>query len=318
MKKIIPALCLLLISATLLGTSTFAWFSMNRSVSSSGMKVKAAAEGSIVISNTVPAAGTKATDYAFADADASALYASTHDSTFGTYATGLKRVSNAENINPETGMQKNSTATLTWGAAENSTTVLYYKDYTLYIAGDGQAFDHQDLAVTLQGSWLTAGKTINKAISVDFYGEAVTTQKTPDISATNYLGTLNLAGVKNDADGKSTTAHTTFTVSDINIPAANGNAAYAVTMRVYFDGALIETAGAQTYTEYEAATGTAVEGTYYYTDANGSSVATVATGAPVTGLFVAKSTSTKTFARTTAINNIEDVTLVATFSASNH
>lgn len=40
-KKIIPALCMLLISAVLMGTSTYAWFSMNTTVSATGMKVQA-------------------------------------------------------------------------------------------------------------------------------------------------------------------------------------------------------------------------------------------------------------------------------------
>lgn len=49
MKKLIPALCMLLIAATLMGTSTFAWFSMNQQVTATGMQVKAKAEGGIVI-----------------------------------------------------------------------------------------------------------------------------------------------------------------------------------------------------------------------------------------------------------------------------
>ena len=51
MKKLIPAMCLLLISALLLGTSTYAWFSMNTAVTATGMQVKAQAESGIVISN---------------------------------------------------------------------------------------------------------------------------------------------------------------------------------------------------------------------------------------------------------------------------
>jgi hypothetical protein len=39
MKKIIPALAMLLVSAVLLGTSTFAWFSMNTSVTVTGMEL---------------------------------------------------------------------------------------------------------------------------------------------------------------------------------------------------------------------------------------------------------------------------------------
>ena len=40
-KKLIPALCMLLVSAILLGGSTFAWFSMNDKVTATGMSVTA-------------------------------------------------------------------------------------------------------------------------------------------------------------------------------------------------------------------------------------------------------------------------------------
>jgi len=40
-KKLIPALCMLLISAVLMGTSTYAWFSMNKTVTAEGMQVTA-------------------------------------------------------------------------------------------------------------------------------------------------------------------------------------------------------------------------------------------------------------------------------------
>ena len=51
MKKLIPALCMLLVAASLLGTSTYAWFSMNETVTAQGMSVKAVAEAGIVIAN---------------------------------------------------------------------------------------------------------------------------------------------------------------------------------------------------------------------------------------------------------------------------
>lgn len=40
-KKIIPALCMLLVSAVMLGGTTFAWFSINKSVTAGGMSVTA-------------------------------------------------------------------------------------------------------------------------------------------------------------------------------------------------------------------------------------------------------------------------------------
>lgn len=40
-KKLIPAFCMLLVSAVMLGTSTFAWFSMNTQVKATGLNVNA-------------------------------------------------------------------------------------------------------------------------------------------------------------------------------------------------------------------------------------------------------------------------------------
>ena len=40
-RKLIPALCMLLVSALFVGTSTYAWFSMNKTVTATDMKVTA-------------------------------------------------------------------------------------------------------------------------------------------------------------------------------------------------------------------------------------------------------------------------------------
>lgn len=88
MKKLIPALCLLLISAILMGTSTYAWFSMNTQVTATGMQVKAQAEGGIVISNEAKAewsASATASHYSVAElvptstADGSSWYHAVSD-----------------------------------------------------------------------------------------------------------------------------------------------------------------------------------------------------------------------------------------------
>ena len=57
MKKLIPALCMLLVAAALLGTSTYAWFSMNETVTATGMSVTASAPTSLLISNTSATSG---------------------------------------------------------------------------------------------------------------------------------------------------------------------------------------------------------------------------------------------------------------------
>ncbi len=59
MRKILPALCMLLVSAVMLGSSTFAWFSSNSKVIASGMQITASAPQDLKIglSNTVAEMG---------------------------------------------------------------------------------------------------------------------------------------------------------------------------------------------------------------------------------------------------------------------
>ena len=51
-KLIVPALAMLVMSTAATVTGTVAWFSMNTAVSATNMKVKAASEGGIVISDS--------------------------------------------------------------------------------------------------------------------------------------------------------------------------------------------------------------------------------------------------------------------------
>lgn len=59
-KKLIPAFCMLLISAVLMGTSTYAWFSMNKTVTANGMEVTAKSNASyLLIGSSAEAATVK-------------------------------------------------------------------------------------------------------------------------------------------------------------------------------------------------------------------------------------------------------------------
>ena len=50
MRKLIPALAMLLVSAVMMSTASFAWFTMSAAVSAQGMSVKAIADGGLVMS----------------------------------------------------------------------------------------------------------------------------------------------------------------------------------------------------------------------------------------------------------------------------
>lgn len=52
MKKLIPALAMLLIAAVMLGTSTYAWFSMNTTVTATGMQITAKSNNTYLLINT--------------------------------------------------------------------------------------------------------------------------------------------------------------------------------------------------------------------------------------------------------------------------
>ena len=79
MKKLIPALAMLLVAAALMGTSTYAWFSANTQVTASGMSVKAASSGGLAIGSynydadsgaiTAPAEGDFATSVTIGTGD---------------------------------------------------------------------------------------------------------------------------------------------------------------------------------------------------------------------------------------------------------
>lgn len=236
-RKLFVSVITLMLVVMALGTSTFAWFSMNKEVNATGMQVTATAEGSLIIKQgAFPAANDGIVEVDFDDASATALFASTHDSDYTTYATGLKYVTNPEKVNASTGL---GNETLTFANAANTTTPTvknYYKDYTVYIAAAGEAMEHQDLTITITNP--TGITNLNGAISVDFY---YALNNTPTIESATYAGALNLVGldpVTNDAS----TTKTEITLSDITIPVANGSAGYVIIMRVYVDGALKDSA----------------------------------------------------------------------------
>lgn len=321
-KIIVPALAMLVMSTAATVTGTVAWFSMNKTVTASGMVVKAQAEGSLVIKNreknnpTLPAASLRATDYNFNDTAGTSIYASTHDATYGT---GLKYVTNAEVINPETGTRNDDgVAELAYAVAENVTDgKQYYKDYEVYIAGDGQAFNDRQIKVSITA---TAGDSnaVNKAVSVDFYALNVNSPQTTIFSASNYINTLNVAGTKNNGTNQPT-EFTSFNISK-NVPQANGSGALAVLMRVYYDGALIEKGGSG-YTNYaqyvDIEDGEApVSGTYYYTSDHKVSLVAEGstTAAQIAGLCKVDTTkSVVTYASSNEYGSLADVQLKATF-----
>ncbi|MBR5943184.1 MAG: hypothetical protein IKZ81_07590 [Clostridia bacterium] len=91
-KKLIPALCMLLVAAVLMGTSTFAWFSMNDTVTATGMSVTVKADqvfleiaaGHAANADAVQAGGLIS---ATATTASAVLYPAAHQAAANTIAT---------------------------------------------------------------------------------------------------------------------------------------------------------------------------------------------------------------------------------------
>ena len=73
-RKLIPALAMLLVSAVLMSTASYAWFSMNTQVTATGMQVKAVAEDGLLIINE-------------GDSDAAANWKVSTQATFNSVAS---------------------------------------------------------------------------------------------------------------------------------------------------------------------------------------------------------------------------------------
>ena len=194
MKKLIPAMCLLLVSAVLMGTSTFAWFTMNTTVTASGMKVNAVVPKSLVISTEEGGTYSAAVDLGLSTVQS--LYPVSTDDTENWYAP-LTLLDNK--IDPTTGAADLNTtdgtvfrSLTTWdgtGLLKESTNT-YAVNKTVYVKS---AVEDQQV-YGLYVSSLTVNTTeINNASSLNDVSKAlriavVTTDKTLFFAPTGYDG----------------------------------------------------------------------------------------------------------------------------------
>lgn len=227
MKKLIPALCMLLIAAAMLGTSTYAWFSMNKTVTATGMQVKATSAASLVIDSSAANLKTNRSVTLGLTAKTDAIAPSTLD--WSTYTTsGLGYVTNPEDVDPNTGLKKSTDGApdlVIKDISNDTSTTKYYLDYDVYVAAAGSS-----MTAALEAKIdATVTKTLHKAFTVAFYVDSV--------SATNYKGSLRF-----NQTGESDKV-TLVARAENSIPEADGENAIHVVMRVYLDGAYAETSG---------------------------------------------------------------------------
>ncbi len=275
-KILVPAMAVLALGMAAAVTGTVAWFSANNVVTANRMMFKSVTPSSLAISDTLAADGignrTSITYEVPENTPAINPCSHWHDQED---ATGVYyAVENGEFIDPISGLAALNDDVLNSNPADTTFTQYenidfmtvtgnqYYIDYTCYIASVGQG-------LTIgTGGYLRAQPTFTfaagthsdtiQASTVDFFvykdaafnGDAQSGSVVPGTAT--YVQGVNASGVDYTAARHATypgqvavLGTTEKLTSDIlvagdEIPVASGNEAIMVTMRFYFDGALLK------------------------------------------------------------------------------
>lgn len=268
-KKLIPALAMLLVSATAMSSATFAWFSMNKEVSATSMEVRAVAEQGLLI-NEVQAANdtnwdSEATAKQTASTDASLLYpASTADGSTWYHAASTKSNSAAaatpgsksgdiignyetlSGLTAITAMSKSATAGSeakreTMGTAADAPAG-YYVHYEYYLKSSGQEItlkneasgdqyvSIKEVTATATPAASTGSTNLNKSLRVGIKMNSVFYIYAP---VTGYTATYY---VNASSTATNAIAGTTVTPTDLaKLPASDANGA-KVDVYIWYEG----------------------------------------------------------------------------------
>ena len=258
-KILAPALAILCLSTAASVTGTVAWFAANNVVNATGMAIKSTTPASLVIGKSIEEDGIgNAVSISWTDAAAVLSPVSTYHGTADDPDGVLYEVTNGQSVDPSTGLAYqigalDPTTNLPFSVAptlsyssDNILSGVHYKDYVAYIGSYGEAITigtGGSLTVTLNFGTTTLS---NKAASVDFW-----ILEDANAAATGdgvWKGTLNAAGISAQLNhgAREATPTTINTVTLLGpasiIPTGSGETALKVVMRMYFDGALQDTA----------------------------------------------------------------------------
>ena len=259
MKKIakskgvmVSSMISLFLSLLVLATVSMAWLSMNKETNSNGMQLQVEASPNLIISNSTTEIVKASIDSINSNSPFTITHASndnaykpaTHDSTYATYASGLKYVTNTSDVNASTG----TVATPNWGVvpnvnpSTNPSSQSYYIDYIVYVASYAKSMDGVKLKAKIVsaqkgGVDVTTGSLM--ATSIDVYVGTT-------ISLAYYRGTLNVATKDTHSVYLFDTSNHGSTSATGDIPLNTTPSYLTYTLRCYFDGALESSVG-QTY-----------------------------------------------------------------------
>ena len=252
-KKLVPALCMLLVSVALLGTSTYAWFSMNKTVTASGLAVTAKSDFTFLVisrteGETYPDKGDKNTKSVDLEAVKS-LKPVAHDALTGVKASGellSKKDAPDDNLLKYWYTNKSASAAESDASGDNKYVVeaskddyLYHTDLYLNLVPGSVKAEKITPTVTLTVPALADGNADNRSV------KAIRVLLVCDTK----IGEVKYIELKFEADGKvnADTKVTTYTatttdalIEELEYAAATADASGSekhVAMFVYYDGA---------------------------------------------------------------------------------
>lgn len=231
MRRLIPAIAMLLVSAVMLSTASFAWFTMNESVTATGMEVKAKASGNLLISESKMTAADQAITVALTNRNTNGAT----DIIPVTYTTTWQVPTDASKVDPLYG---GMAADDTLKNADKSVAYMgspYFVDYTVYVATAGEDLTDQHLYVTM--NMVSALEDIANAYSIAFYvGEPAQGADLGTFAGyINYKTFADAAAAGNAVKVYLNGAYTIPTTFEKNTDTAAG---LRITMRVFVDGNL--------------------------------------------------------------------------------
>ena len=252
-KKLIPALAMLLVSASVLGTSTYAWFSMNTVVSATGMEVRATTGDNLMIAHGTTAATAKPGEDEFTTVDITTMRAllepvSTIDGVSYFYTAVNNVQANGDAI-ADTYVAYDPSSTTAFNTNYSTTGAVGFVDYAFFLkatnADTTTAKDVNMTALTLTyGGTTQTQKAFRVAVFVNDMGETGSTAATAPASGTllsvlrdssaGYFTATNKA-----VDSTTTLAEVDSKIDDavtIGTVAATKTNYYKVVVRLWLEG----------------------------------------------------------------------------------
>jgi len=266
-KKLIPAVCMLLLATMLMGTTTYAWFSMNTQVTATNMQVRAVAEQGLLINEVGTGSDTnwdnEATAKQTASTDASKLYpASTNNGTTWYHAASksandsASATSSGNSNNLVAGYETLSGLTAITSMSKSASAGAEAKRETMGKAADAPAgyYVHYEYYLKSSGTEITLK---NEAVGDQYVSIKSVSAKLPETQASEELNKAVRVGIRlNSAfyiyapvsgftatyfvggtSSTTATAGTTATPTDLaKLPASNATNGAKVDVYIWFEG----------------------------------------------------------------------------------